>query len=49
MGDWTEGIQNALEYIEKRLTEELEIREVAKHAYVSSFYFQLSGDSEILG
>lgn len=40
MGDWTEGIQNALGYIESNLTEELEIREIAKRAYVSPFYFQ---------
>lgn len=40
MGDWTEGIQNALAYMEANLTEELEIREIAKRAYVSPFYFQ---------
>lgn len=40
MGDWIEGIQNALEYIESRLAEELEIREIAKRAYVFPFYFQ---------
>lgn len=40
MGDWTEGIQNALHYIESNLTEELDIREIAKRAYVSPFYFQ---------
>lgn len=40
MGDWTEGIQNALAYIESHLTKELEIREIAKRAYVSPFYFQ---------
>lgn len=40
MGDWTEGIQNALGYIEANLTEELDIQEVAKRAYVSPFYFQ---------
>ena len=40
MGDWTEGIQNALAYIEANLTGELEIREIAKRAYVSPFYFQ---------
>lgn len=40
MGDWTEGIQNALAYMEAHLTEELEIQEIAKRAYVSPFYFQ---------
>lgn len=40
MGDWTEGIQSALRYIEDNLTEDLEIPEIAKRAYVSPFYFQ---------
>lgn len=40
MGDWTEGIQNALAYMEAHLTEVLEIQEIAKRAYVSPFYFQ---------
>lgn len=40
MGDWTEGIQNALQFIESHLTDELEIQEIAKRAYVSPFYFQ---------
>lgn len=40
MEDWTEGIQKALAYVEANLAEELEIREIAKRAYVSPFYFQ---------
>lgn len=40
MGDWTEGIQNTLAYMEAHLTDKLEIREIAKRAYVSPFYFQ---------
>jgi hypothetical protein len=40
MGDLNQDIQNALSYIETHLTEELEIREIAKCAYVSLFYFQ---------
>jgi AraC family transcriptional regulator len=40
MADWTEGIEDALTYIETHLTEELEIREIAKRAFVSPFYFQ---------
>lgn len=40
MGDWTNGIQNALTYIEEHLTEELDVRVIAKCAYVSPFYFQ---------
>jgi len=40
MGNWTEDIQNAIYYIETHLTEALDMREIAKHAYVSPFYFQ---------
>lgn len=40
MVDWTEGIERALAYIEAHLTDELEIREIAKRACVSPFYFQ---------
>lgn len=40
MGDWTTGIHDALEYMEAHLTEELEIREIAKQAYLSQFHFQ---------
>lgn len=40
MSSWTQGIQNAVEYIEKNLTEELDIAEIAEKAYVSPFYFQ---------
>lgn len=37
---WIEGIQNAIEYIEDNLTEELNIQEIAEKACVSAFYFQ---------
>lgn len=40
MGDWTTGIHDALEYMEAHLMEELEIREIAKQAYLSQFHFQ---------
>lgn len=40
MADLLEGIGNALDYIEENLTGELDIREIAKRAYVSPFYFQ---------
>lgn len=40
MADFTEGIQNALTHIEENLTEELEIRDIAKQAFLSPFYFQ---------
>lgn len=37
---WIEGIQNAIEYIEDNLTEELNIQEIAEKACISTFYFQ---------
>ena len=40
MADWTESIENALAYMEAHLTQELEIREIAKRACLSPFYFQ---------
>lgn len=40
MQSWAEGIQNAVQYIEEHLTEELEIRDIAAKAYVSAFHFQ---------
>ena len=40
MNDWNEGIANAIEFIENNLTERIDIEDVARNAYVSSFYFQ---------
>lgn len=40
MADLLDGIGNAIAYIEDNLTAELEIREIAKRACVSPFYFQ---------
>lgn len=40
MNGWAEGIQNALQYIEDNLTENLQIEDIAAKAYVSPFYFQ---------
>ncbi|MBQ7014279.1 MAG: AraC family transcriptional regulator [Oscillospiraceae bacterium] len=40
MQNLSEGIQNALQYIEDNLTEDLEIGDIAAKAYVSPFYFQ---------
>jgi AraC family transcriptional regulator len=37
---WAEGIQNAIEYIEENLTEELDIHKISEKAYVSAFHFQ---------
>lgn len=38
--DWIQGIQNAIEYIEEHITEDIDYGEVAKVAYSSSFHFQ---------
>ena len=38
--DWALGIQNAVDYIEEHLTEELDFEEIAKRAAASGFYFQ---------
>lgn len=37
---WIESIQEAIMYIEKNLTEELTIEDIAQHACISPFYFQ---------
>lgn len=38
--DWLTGIQNAINYIEEHLTEEIDYEIVAKEAACSNFYFQ---------
>lgn len=38
--DWATGIQNALDYIEENLTNELDYEVIAEKAHVSSYYFQ---------
>ncbi|MBQ8731439.1 MAG: AraC family transcriptional regulator [Oscillospiraceae bacterium] len=38
--DWITGIQNAINYIEEHLTEEINYEKVAEEAACSSFYFQ---------
>lgn len=38
--DWLSGIQNALNYIEEHLIEEIDYDKVAKEAACSNFYFQ---------
>ena len=40
MNGWSEGITNAIEYIENNLLDEIDMNKVADQAYVSSFYFQ---------
>ena len=40
MNNWIEGFQDSIEYIEKNLTEELDIGEIAKKAAISPFYYQ---------
>lgn len=38
--DWITGIQNAVDYIEENITEELDLTEIAKQAASSPYYFQ---------
>ncbi len=38
--DWITGIQNAINYIEDHLTEELDYEQIAKESFSSSFHFQ---------
>lgn len=40
MQGWAENIQNAVQYIEEHLTEELKMAEIAANVYVSEFHFQ---------
>ena len=38
--NWLEGIQNALQYIEAHITEQMDYADIAAQAYASSFHFQ---------
>lgn len=38
--DWVTGIQNAIDYVEEHLTEEIDYDRVAEQAACSNFYFQ---------
>ena len=38
--DWVTGIQNAINYVEEHLTDEIDFDLVSKEAACSSFYFQ---------
>ncbi len=38
--DWICGIQNAIDYIENHLTDEIDYEEVAKQSFSSSYHFQ---------
>ena len=40
MKGWIEGIQESIDHIEKNLTEELDIEDIARKAALSSFYYQ---------
>lgn len=40
MNTWTDGIQQAIAYMENNLTEKLDIKDIADQAYVSEFHFQ---------
>ena len=38
--EWITGIQNAINYIEEHITEELDYEQIAKESFSSSFHFQ---------
>lgn len=38
--DWISGIQNAINYIENHITEDIDYAAVAKQSFSSSFHFQ---------
>ena len=38
--DWTKAMSKAIEYIEKNITEELSVGDIAREVNVSAFYFQ---------
>ena len=38
--DWLTGIQNAINFVEEHLTEDIDYEEVAKESACSNFYFQ---------
>ncbi|MBQ9122906.1 MAG: helix-turn-helix domain-containing protein [Lachnospiraceae bacterium] len=40
MNNWINGIQEAIEYIEANLTQNIKVKDVAEKAYVSEFHFQ---------
>lgn len=40
MSAWTKGLQNAIEYIENNLTNDIQVKDVAEMASVSEYHFQ---------
>lgn len=38
--DWITGIQNALDYIEENITEEISPEELGRRSYSSPYHFQ---------
>lgn len=38
--EWIKGIQNAIDYIEEHITEEINYEDIARKAYSSTFHFQ---------
>ncbi|MDD4112289.1 MAG: AraC family transcriptional regulator [Herbinix sp.] len=40
MSSWTEGLQDAIEYMEGNLTDDIRVKDIADKAYVSEYHFQ---------
>ena len=38
--EWTNAIQNAIEYMERHITDDISADDVADHVHMSPFYFQ---------
>ena len=38
--EWSRVISEALEYIEKNITEDISIDDIAKQVHISAYYFQ---------
>ena len=38
--EWVSAIQDAIEYMEKHITDDISAEDVANQVYMSSFYFQ---------
>ena len=40
MAEWISGLQEAIDYIEANLTDDLDIRDISARAFLSPYYFQ---------
>lgn len=38
--DWINAIEETIQYIESHLTENITVKDIARHVHISEFYFQ---------